>query len=622
MGKRTRLFLFFLTCLYCTLVIGKETIVPAVIIKTHKEMTNGSLTNSPISFITDKQILLSGATSLTEVLQNSGEIQLQDMVGNGSQAALSMRGFGTNASSNSLLLINDIPITNPDLMPPNLNIIPIEQIKAIKIISGSESVLYGDQAVGGVVDLITQQKTREKAAISCRTGSYHQQECYVALYAHSLLDANITATKKHSDNYREHNHYDQQLLTGNLAQHYSRGDWRFDYTIAKEKMQYPGALTLAEVHQNRRQAANTTDFFTDQNNFFQLQHKQTWTPHWQSELAIASRRMDGNGVLYSPFKQSRQTFFIKPLIKGNWQDLLVTSGVDFQHDHYLLASTFGTTEDKQQKYSVFSIIDIPMSTQLLFSAGVRGALQETHAQSFSLSNTLNRAFASTAGFSYQLMPQMRFYLRRAESFRFPKADENADTLATVNGLRTQRGVAYESGISSQQENFSGKLGVFQLQLKDEIAFDPTQTPLAPFGTNRNLDRTTRTGFTLSGKKQITEKIAVDSQYNFVNARFQDGLNKGNRIPLVAENILRAGIHYQLATHWNVYSAAIYTGNNYAANDDANIAGKNGGYTIYNFNVRYDYHQFNASFHINNIFNKYYYYYTVYQDNQEFFYPAA
>ena len=124
-----------------------------------------------------------------------------------------------------------------------------------------------------------------------------------------------------------------------------------------------------------------------------------------------------------------------------------------------------------------------------------------------------------------------------------------------------------------------------MNLRDEIAFDPTQTPQQPFGANRNLAPTVKErGFTLSEQDRcITSKLSLDGQYNFVAATFQNGSDAGNRIPLVAENIVRAGLNYRIAQDWDLYTEAIHTGNQYADNDDANIAGKIGGYTVYNFN---------------------------------------
>src|SRR6185437_5895089 len=106
-------------------------------------------------------------------------------------------------------------------------------------------------------------------------------------------------------------------------------------------------------------------------------------------------------------------------------------------------------------------------------------------------------------------------------------------------------------------------------------------------------------------------------------RFQNGINAGKRIPLVAENILHAGLNIHFLTYWNVYSEAIFTGNQFPANDDANIGKRMGGYTIYNFNLHYVYEKLSVSFRVNNLFNKPYYLYTVFQPFEPFetFYPA-
>jgi iron complex outermembrane recepter protein len=162
-----------------------------------------------------------------------------------------------------------------------------------------------------------------------------------------------------------------------------------------------------------------------------------------------------------------------------------------------------------------------------------------------------------------------------------------------------------------------------LNLIDEITFDPNQTPEDPFGTNRNLDPTIRRGFSISEKYQITEKISLGSQYNFVNAKFQHGSTAGKRIPLVSESNLHIGFDYAFREYWHVYTEAIYTGNQFAANDDANIESPIGGYTIFNSNLRFEYKHFTILFRMNNIFNKFYDFYSVLSPltEVETFYPA-
>ncbi|SRR5579883_383901 len=601
----------------------QDHLIPPVIVKAVKKI-HPSLTSGPQTIITQQQIATAGETNLSQVLQNLGSVQLQDITGNGSQVSLSMRGFGANATSNTLMLINGIPITNPDMAPPDLNSVPLYDIQYIEIVAGSESVLYGDQAVGGIVNIVTREQVHEKAIMSCAAGSYNQYSCYVSFNNHyEQLKNLITFGDYRSDNYREHNHYDQQVVSGRLDFPYRENKLSFDYKIANEYMQYPGALTAEQVRQNRQQASDATDYFRDWSGFFHGRLQQSLNENWKLETDLARREMHGHGVLYSQFNQSRNTNYLRPELKGLIGPAKVMGGLDVEDDNYHLGSQLGLTANNQQKYGLFGLTTLPLQPRWAISVGARGAEQTSHVESSPDDNLINRAFATTLGTTYQLMQDMVIYLRRAESFRFPKADENASTSTGITGLRTQRGVAYETGVHLEREKYSAALGIYQLNLRDEIAFDPTQTEEQPFGSNRNLSPTVRRGFNLSGSDRITNKLTLNGQYNFVDAEFQNGINQGNRIPLVSENIVRTGLDYQMALHWNIYSEAVYTGSQYSANDDANIAGKIGGYVTVNGNLRYVNKQLTASLHINNIFNKYYYLYTVYESDMQsvFFYPA-
>lgn len=626
MGMRTYTYLLFLIAMPASAAVIEntaDTIVPPVIVKAPIKLTTN--TSGPKQIITQEQMSATGVTTLAQALQNLGGIQLQNTTGNDAQVLINMRGFGANANSNVLMLLNGIPLTNPDLMPPDLNVIPLNEIEYIEIVAGTESVLYGDQAVAGTINVVTKQRVKDKVDLTCGVGSFQQYNCAVAVFNHyQNLKYNVSLSNKHTDNYRDHNDYDQNVLLGGFSYLYGTGNIDFDYKLGEEDMQYPGALTAQQVRQDRQQANNDTDFFKDTNDYFHLRNQQYLTEHWQLETDLSRRDMHGHGVLTSEFTQSRNIYFLRPQLKGKYNDTVITTGLDVESDQYHLNSLYGLTDNTQQKYGAFGLLNYPIYTRTTLSAGLRGAEQTGHLESGTDSNNLNRAIATTLGLNYQFTVNANAYLRRAESFRFPKADENAFAPVGVTALRTQRGVAYESGVEWQNDQYVAKAGIYQLNLEDEIAFDPTQTPQTPFGSNVNLDPTVRRGLTISGKDQLIRQVAVDAQYNYVNAQFQNGIYAGNRIPLVAENILRGGVNYFFAEHWNAYTEAVYTGNQYAANDFGNVAGANGGYTLYNFHLRFIYQQLTAAFRLNNIFNTYYYYYTVYDSssNSETFYPAA
>ena len=619
----THLYLFALFSLPASAaIINDKNLIPPVIVKARQTLP--SLTAGAKSIITREEMLSTGNNSFTQALQNLAGVELQDITGTNSQVMINMRGFGANATSNTLLLLNGIPLANPDMAPPDLNAIPVQDIEYIEVIAGSESVLYGDQAVGGIINVITRTKAKEHASLTCHAGSYRLRQCDATWLQHyRQLRFDVTASSLHTDNYREHNDYNQHSLFGKFIFPYTKGNFDFYYKFARENMQFPGALTAAEVRQNRRQSTNSTDFFHDSNGFLHLKHQHYLTDSWQIETDIARRNMNGNGVLFLPFTQSRLIYYIRPAIKGSIAHTLVTTGLALQTDQYHLNSPFGQNDDTQQKYGLFGIINYPVNEKYMIAAGARGALLSSQLVSSNQLHLINRALATTLGMTYQYTNDVQFYLRRASSFRFPKADENNATPTGIIGLRTQRGIAYEAGTQVMKENYSVKFNLYQLRLRDEIAFDPTQTPQDPFGSNRNLAPTMRYGFSLSGKRNISDQISLNAQYNYVNARLKTGIDAGNRIPLVSENIIRGGLQYKPFDQFSLYPEVVFTGNQYAANDDANSAGKIGGYTVYHFNLNYTGKNMTASLRFNNITNKYYYFYTVYQPGMasESFYPA-
>ena len=98
------------------------------------------------------------------------------------------------------------------------------------------------------------------------------------------------------------------------------------------------------------------------------------------------------------------------------------------------------------------------------------------------------------------------FLRADENYRFPKADENPSPQSGINGLKTQRGISYETGVQWDLKKLLSKFSIYQLNLENEIAFDPTQTPQNPFGTNRNLNPTVRRGLSFIEKYHKNKNI--------------------------------------------------------------------------------------------------------------------
>ncbi len=139
----------FLLSLFCFCYLSYANLPMSILIDQGQE---GEVrhANAQKVVISHQQIIQSGAKNIADILQQFSGIQIQDLVGDGSQLVVNIRVFGGNAAQNSLILIDGVPLSNSDMGTPAINLIPVEDIDHIDIIYGSEGTLYGNQAVGGV----------------------------------------------------------------------------------------------------------------------------------------------------------------------------------------------------------------------------------------------------------------------------------------------------------------------------------------------------------------------------------------------------------------------------------------------------------------------------------------
>ncbi|MCD6055739.1 MAG: btuB [Gammaproteobacteria bacterium] len=635
MSRKLLFFAFYLTvngivCVTPLLAAADSIPVPDVVVTASQESDElSNLANTTI--ITEAQIKNSGAADLVQLLQGQPGVQIYNTVGDPDQATFSLRGFGENAVSNTLILIDGRRLTNPDLGSTNLSTIPLSRIQRIEIFPGSAGVLYGDQAVGGVINIITKQNDTLNGDAGIQYGSYQTINTYasVANTFDNGFNLQFDGVTRNTDHYRDHN----TLTAGNGS---ARAGYRYDSGSAFVQYQYnqydlelPGALTESQVSEDRRQAGtySENDFVNNTNNIFSSGFEQWLTSDWQVQADISQLWMQGDSIVTGiEGAQVRNITQLNPLLIGHYrflkQDSTLKIGANLEHDEYHyetpLFSLFNVN-DTQMTQSLYTQWQFPLSERLKAIVGIRGAW---------LNGTLNEnnfndhALVSEIGGYYAFSPQLNGYLRRSGNYRFPKADEqnNFDTDQTITVLKPQTGVSYETGFNWQERHSGITASLYELNLRNEIAYAPPDNDSDGRPTNRNLDPTERRGVLLSGFYDFTEVWRLLTDYSFVNGRYSSGPFEGNRIPLVAKNMARLATRYDFSSQWQFYTEALITGRTYASGDDTNQAPV-AGYTIYNANLGYHNKAWDLITRINNITGKEYYNYVIYMSPDQYYYPA-
>jgi len=589
--------------------IAAATKLDTVVVSATRSEQNVTSIPGNISVITRGDIESSGATSVADVLRGQGGIQVSDQIGDGNSISVGMRGFGATAASNTLLLIDGRRLNNPDLASPDFSSIHLKDVERIEIIQGSAGTLFGDQAVGGVINIITRTPDKFNAYAKLTTGSYDSNSVTAGISdkLENGFSYRFSAVTRSSDNYRDENHIDYDNLLGRVDYEFGNGDIFFEYQAIDEDAQRPGGLFKTDFDIDRRAPRFPNDFADTETDSARLGLSYIINDHWQLEAELTDRDTDVTGILSNVnFVQSRKIQEFTPRLIGSFDtkhgEALVTLGLDFIDSDYLLTA-FGTTTNDQKVRNLYGQAVIPVSNKLTATIGARSARVENDLMDgFKFTSGIDINDSQTvfeAGLSMQLTPELRTFIRRDENFRFAKLDEHTQTLGGVVALETQTGISYELGAEWKRNGNLISANLFQLRLKNEIDYDPVNF------ANINLDPTVRNGLIIDARWQAMNNLTLTGQYSYVDAEFDKGAFKGNDIPFVAENTAHLSANYKIDTHWNLFGELQYIGDRYAAGDLTNAFEELDGYTVANINVRYQRNNWLAGLRINNLFDRKY-----------------
>ncbi len=141
-----------------------------VVVTATRTNSNGANIASDYSILQGEEVRSSGGTDLTNALNSLPGLHMSSTGGAGQPKSLSIRGA---QSENTLVLVDGVAVNDP-LSPArgfDFANFPLDSIERVEVIRGPESVLYGSDALGGVVNIITKSGSK-KAELNLSGGSY------------------------------------------------------------------------------------------------------------------------------------------------------------------------------------------------------------------------------------------------------------------------------------------------------------------------------------------------------------------------------------------------------------------------------------------------------------------
>ena len=146
--------------------------------------------DASIEVITRQEIESFSSRSLAEVLKQSTGLEVTD---GGSSSSVAIRGFN---STHTLILVDGLRRTEK-YAGNNVNNISLQNVERIEIVRGPMSALYGSDALGGVINIITRQPDKDMSRVRLTLGGAESPAGRETAIVHASHDF-VTANSSHS----------------------------------------------------------------------------------------------------------------------------------------------------------------------------------------------------------------------------------------------------------------------------------------------------------------------------------------------------------------------------------------------------------------------------------------
>ena len=514
------------------------------------------------------------AQTVSDVLRLQGGVQVSDLFGTKRSPSVDLRGFGETAVNNTLVLVNGRRLNSADIGEVDWTTIPLERIERLEIVRGGASVLYGDKAVGGVINIIT-KKGGGKPQVTSDTAVGSFNAFRQALSTSGSLGAvsyGLNSSYASTDGYRENSYLRNKTLGLDLGYH-SAAPFSLDtsFGIKEDRYGMPGAVQQAMI---RTATLTPADYGETKSAYFQATPRLRIDEDLKLELGLNFSETE-YGYSYSG-RQSRWKVVelgIQPNVDLQW-----TSGGGLEH-HTKLGFDYNNVKRSplQNDFSFASNVfrdDLALfitdttaliPKRLFLDLGYRRAVVM-----YDVNSPPGRTFSLNlfkGGLSYVYAERSKLFFSADRSFRTQllSGEWALTILPPQTSWQVQAGAKHSFG-----NRLSASCTAFQINTSDEIFFDPTPLGVGGFGRNLNYPKTRREGAEFSLESDPLKSLHLFVSYTLTNPKLGIGAYRGKKIPMVAPHHLQSGGTWSPLKELDVDLRARWLSGRYAISDWANL----------------------------------------------------
>jgi len=626
----------FIGALTCGAAISLSTVViaqnsqPTVIVSGSRFEENLNEVPANVKVITRDEIANSSSNNIPEVLSQIGGLNVKYTNGNplNLDASVDIGGYGATGNSTTLVLVDGQRLNPIDSGTINWGSIPIDSIERIEVSQGGASVQYGNGAVGGVINIITNGGAKNLNQASMTYGSYNTL-INNAILRNKVNDTTIqlTANTSNTDGWRQNSAANAYSFDGKVTQSLGGIDQVYaDLFFNHSNSQTPGSVLGQAGAGNPKsaRAAFIGSTATADNSGIRTGFIKAITDKLTFDIdGTYSNKITNYNIPSVPYfyQTPNWQLAVSPKMKaslGDWGTTVV--GYDFNQasQSNSSGSTFSTTGLQQNvsilNQSVYLISRIPLRVVngLEASGGFRHQAQNASTSDLSSGSAISASqkYSANAGdfaLNYNYQSGQKIFIKWNQSYRFPNTDEFWGFDPNANG---GAGAPAFNGILkpqiSQTYSFGGDWGIYQSRIsallfqsitQNEIRYDPST--YLNINTIGNINRT---GFLLDSSSNITRNLTLAAGGKIQRSTFTTGSVAGVGVGLSPNLLLNARATYMFNSEWSAGVVINYVGNqNYDADPNiTNSLAKIPSYVASDIYVSYKVNSWDAKLMIKNI----------------------
>ncbi len=450
-----------------TLVFGQQkdslsdnsaTQLEEVIVTANKIEQKQTGTSKVITIINAAQIQQNAGRTIAQLLNEQAGLSLPGTLSNlGTVPSIYMRGA---ASGRTLILIDGAPVGDPSMISNefDLNLVPLNQVERIEILKGAQSTLYGSDAIGGVINIITKGKRGGGGGLSY--GSYGtKQGNFQFNVNYKKLDFAIGFENQNADGFSSardvtnKGNFDQDGYQNNSF--FVKAKYKFDtlwnLQLSSRKTAYKAAIDYGGFRDDKDNEFNNS---TTMNGLI-LQYKKAKTSfQFQYQYTTQDRTYlndsaDRTYLVYENNQYAGTTHFADAYLSTSvYKNAQWIVGTDFRYGSY--NQSYEMVDEAYGPYE-FSTNDTfqyqnALYTSVLINDNAKKWLLELGAR-YNNHNRFGSNQTFTINPSFALTNQIRLIASFSNGFKAPSLYQlgNNDLLKAETSLNTEFGVSFRKG---------------------------------------------------------------------------------------------------------------------------------------------------------------------------------